>query len=356
MLKTGSNVAKVLWSLTIGFVISGSAHAAEETRAVAVPPRVDHHMHIFSPDSSAVLDSICQALGPAGCPPQVSHASSTAADVIQALDAAGIKQGVLLSNAYFFDSPDLAVPVANAADKVRAENAFIIAQAHESSGRLIPFISVNPRAAGAVDEIGYWARQGGAIGVKLHLASANFSFRDPQQVSQLAEVFGAAGKAHLAIVIHMQTRAKDYGTEDARIFLKQVFPRAGEVPVQIAHSAGGGGIDAGQLAALRTFAQAMRQDPKATRHLYFDLAMVPDLFSNEAKISAKPKDVAALKNLMHQIGFHRFLLGSDYTHGLDLGAYFANERASLAVSGPEWVELTKNVAPYLATAILQDSR
>ena len=350
MLQTGSSIAKVLGSLTIGVLLSGGALAADEAKGASVPPRVDHHIHIFTPESSAVLDSSCQALGPSGCPPQVSHASSTAADVIRALDAAGIKQGVLLSNAYFFESPDLAVPVADAAEKVRAENAFIIAQARESSGRLIPFISVNPRAAGAVDEIGYWARTGGAIGVKLHLASANFSFRDPQQVSQLAAVFGAAGRAHLAIVIHMQTRAKDYGSEDAQIFIKQVFPRAGDVPVQIAHSAGGGGIDAGQLAALHTFAEAMHQDPMGTRHLYFDLAMVPDLFSNEAKISAKPQDVAALKSLMHQIGFHRFLLASDYTHGLDLGAYFANERASLAVSRPEWVELTKNVAPYVPAA------
>jgi predicted TIM-barrel fold metal-dependent hydrolase len=331
----------------ISLAISAGALAADAGRPLALPPLVDHHMHMFSPDSSAVLDSICQALGPTGCPPQVSHASSTAADIIQALDAAGIKQGVLLSNAYFFDSPDLAVPVADSAGKVRAENTFIIAQARESAGRLIPFISVNPRASGAVEEVNYWARKGGAVGLKLHLASANFNFRDPQQVAQLAAVFEAAGKGHLAIVIHMQTRVKDYGAEDAQIFLKQVFPRAGTVPVQIAHSAGGGGIDAGQLAALGIFAKAMHSDPKATRHLYFDLAMVPDLFSNEAKISAKPDDVAALKRLMHQIGLHRFLLASDYTHGLDLVAYFANERASLAVSTPEWVELTKNVAPYV---------
>jgi hypothetical protein len=40
----------------------------------------------------------------------------------------------------------------------------------------------------------------------------------PRQVAQLAAEFEAAGKAHLAIVMHMQTRSPDYGAEDARIF------------------------------------------------------------------------------------------------------------------------------------------
>jgi predicted TIM-barrel fold metal-dependent hydrolase len=313
-------------------------------------PVVDHHMHIFSPESSKVLDTICKALGPEGCPPQVSHAPSTGKDALRALDAAGIERGVLLSAGYFFASPELAHPGPDVAGQTRAENTFIVGQAKSSCGRLVPFISVNPTAANALDEIRYWGRQGGAAGLKLHLGSSKFDFRDPRHAEMLAAVFEAAGKAHFAIVMHMQTRSKDYGADDVRIFLEKVYPRSGNVPVQIAHAAGGGGIDPGQLAALRTFAEAIQRDPPGTRRLYFDLAMVPDLFANEGKVAAKPDDVTALEGLMRQIGLSRFLLASDYTDGLNLRAYYANEKASLALSAAEWHQLAANVAPYIPRA------
>jgi hypothetical protein len=75
--------------------------------------------------------------------------------------------------------------------------------------------------------------------------------------------------------------------------------------------------------------------------------MVPDLFANEGKVAAKPDDVAALESLVHQIGVNRFLLASDYTDGLDLRAYYANEKAALALSVPEWHQLATNAAPYI---------
>jgi zinc D-Ala-D-Ala dipeptidase len=311
-------------------------------------PAVDHHVHIFSPEGSRALGLICDVLGPAGCPPQVSHAPSTGDDVIQALDQAGIARAELLSGAYFFASPELVRGSVDLVKGTRDENTFIVAQARAHCDRLIPFVSVNPLASNALEEIAYWGRHGGAAGVKLHLGSAKFSFRDPQQVRKLAAVFHAAAQAHLAIIIHMQTRAADYGAEDARVFLRDVYPRAAGVTVQIAHAAGGGGVDSHQLAALETFARAIETQPRATRTLYFDLAMVPDLFANEGKIAAQPTDVAALEALMHRIGFDRFVLGSDYTPGLDLRAYYSNQRSALGFSAGEWQQLAAQVVPSAA--------
>jgi predicted TIM-barrel fold metal-dependent hydrolase len=329
---------------------SAVAQAAPERGAQDAVPGIDHHMHIFSPQSSKALDAICKVLGPEGCPPEISHAASTGAGAVRALDAAGIGRGVLLSSAYFFASPELTHPGPDIAGQTRRENTFIVAQAKASCGRLIPFISVNPTAPNALDEIRYWGRQGGASGLKLHLGSSNFDFRNPRQVEQLAAVFEAAAGARLAIVMHMQTRDKDYGAEDARIFLEQIYPRAAGVPVQIAHAGGGGGINPGQLAALRAFAEAMQRNPQDSQRLYFDLAMVPDLFANEGKVAAKPDDVAALESLMQQIGLKRFLLASDYTDGLSLRAYYANEKAALAMSSADWHQLATNVAPYAPAA------
>src|SRR4029077_2593832 len=103
-------------------------------------------------------------------------------------------------------------------------------------------------------------------------------------------------------------------------------------------------------AVLEGFADAIHARPAQTRHLYFDLAMVPDLFSNTRKLSAKPDDVAALDKAMRSIGLGRFLPASDYTLGVDLKAYYANQKASLRLTDREWHKVASNVAPYISKA------
>jgi fructose/tagatose bisphosphate aldolase len=174
--------------------------------------------------------------------------------------------------------------------------------------------------------------------------------RSPADLKQLAAVFAAADHARLPIIIHLESRAKDYGAQDAAAFLAQVLPSAPHVTVQIAHAAGGGGITPGTLSALRTFADAIKADPKGTRNVIFDLAMVPDEMSNTEKLSAAPQDVATLKALMHEIGMNRFLMASDWTQGLDLSHYYDGEHAALALEPAEWKVLAANVAPYIRAA------
>ena len=334
-------------ALALILCMGGAQATYATTPELSDPPAVDHHMHIFSPAGSRVLGLICKALGPAGCPPQRSTASATGKDVVSALDEAGIGEGVLLSAGYFFGSPEVADQHLDVAKGMRDENAFIVDQAKAHCGRLVAFVSVPPLSPDAVAEIHYWGRKGGAAGLKLHLGSANFDFRDPSEVRKLAALYKAAAEEHLAIVMHMQTRRKDYGAEDAAIFMRDVYPMARGVPVTIAHAAGGGGVDAGELAALGVFADAIAAHPEATRNLYFDLAMVPDLFANEGKIPASPAHVTALEELMRKIGLKRFLLGSDYVVGLNLKAYYVNEKAALGLSDGEWRILASNVAPYV---------
>ncbi len=332
-------------ALSFGMGLTGWANA--HAVVISHPPVADHHLHIFSAEGSRVLDLICKALGPKGCPPQRSTAPSTGADVLMALDKAGIRDGVLLSGGYFFGSPEVADQHLDVAKGMRDENTFIVGEAKASCGRLSAFVSVPPLSPDAVAEIHYWGKKGGATGLKLHLGSARFDFRDPDQVGKLAAIFKAAGEEHLAIVIHMQTRLKDYGAEDAKIFLRDVYPMARGSIIQVAHAAGSGGVDDGELAALGAFAEAIAANPRSTKNLYFDLAMVPDLFANEGKIPASPAHVAALEDLMHKIGLKRFLLGSDYVLGLDLKAYYANEQSSLGLNAADWRTLASNLAPYI---------
>lgn len=311
-------------------------------------PVADHHMHVISPESARVLKISCARMGPIKCPPEISTGSSTGADAVAALDHAGISRGVLLSTGYFFGSPEVADLKLDVARETRAENQFVVDQARTHCGRLVAFISVDPLAPNALSEIAYWGRTGGASGLKLHMANSNFNFRSPAEVRKLAAVFAAAARWRSPIVIHLNTRAKDYGARDARIFLAQVVPAARGVPIQIAHAAGGGGVSAGTLSALGAFADAIRQHPAATANLDFDLAMTPDEVSNSGRKAASAKDVAALKALMRRIGLKRFVLASDWTSGMDLAHYYDDEREALALTPAEWAGLAGNEAPYLA--------
>jgi len=354
-MKADNSVRK---PFTLGLVVCAVLLSLASARAeptTAPPPSVDHHMHIFSPEASRILNIICARVGPKKCPPEISKAPSTGAQVVAALDAAGIQDGVLLSTAYFFGSPEVADLHLDIARETRDENRFVVEQARSQCGRLTAFISVNPLAPNALDEIDYWAREGGAAGLKLHLGNSGFDFRSPAQVKRLAAVFRAAARGHLAIVVHFETRTPDFGAKDVQIFLRDVAPYARTTPVQIAHAAGGGGVDAHSLAALRAFADAIQRNRAATGNLFFDLAMVPDELSNTARIQATPQDVATLKGLMHRIGLQRFVLGSDWTSGLDLKPYFDDERTSLALTDAEWTTLAANQAPYLAHAAARAS-
>lgn len=327
-------------------VTPGMAIAADP----AAVPVADHHMHLFSPAASHVLELICQAKkakGDEGCAPEVSHAPSTGSDAIAALDQAGIRRGVILSAGYFFGSPDVPGQHADVAKQTRDENRYIVEQAKAHCGRLVPVISVDPLAPSAVAEVDFWGRRGGAAALKIHLGNSGLDFRKNSDVKQLAAVFAAADRNHLAIIIHLQT-SPHYDPQDTRIFLSEVAPFARHVPIQIAHIGSGGGLDRGVLDILGVFAEEFRTEPMPTKNIFFDMAMVPDLFSNTRKLVATPADVAALEVLMRRIGLDRFVLGSDFTLGLNLAAYYADQRATLSLAEPEWRRLASNEAPYLS--------
>ncbi len=350
----GDHEGNVLMSVKRVFATAGLGAlllAASSSMALAegpfAGPLVDHHMHLRSPIASRVSQVSCAHLGPVKCPPLTSKAASTGEEAIQALDAAGIKRGVLLSLGYMFGSPNYKDLHLDVAKETRRENAYVVDQARQSCGRLVAFIGVDPLSPNAVSEVTYWGRKGGATGVKLHMGNSAVDLRAPDDVKKLGRVFRAAGRARFPIIIHLETRADDYGAQDVAVFLKDVAPAAGKVTIQIAHAGGGGGVNGHTLNALNAFAEAIRRDPARTRNLMFDLAMVPDAMSNTEKLKAGPAELSELKRLMQQIGLERFLLASDWTAGLNLKPYYEDEKDALALSDAQWTALAANTAPYL---------
>src|SRR5262245_1080245 len=71
--------------------------AAQESRNASPPvPLADHHQHLFSPELAALMTTT---------PPVAAVKPRTAADLVEQLDAAGIKRAVVLSTAYIFEQP-----------------------------------------------------------------------------------------------------------------------------------------------------------------------------------------------------------------------------------------------------------
>jgi len=299
------------------------------TAGAQASPRVDYHQHLLSPAAAQLLK-------------QPRH--FLARDLIKEMDAAGIRQAVILSLAYQYGNPNRAA-VKNEYAQVRRENDWTAKQVALYPGRLIAFCGVDPLREYALSEIERCSRDPRlSTGLKLHFGNSDVNLDDAEQVRKLQEVFRAANSYHMAIAVHMHANVdhhRPYGKREAQIFLEQVLPAAPHVMVQVAHLAGGGGYDDPATdAALGVFLDAIAQhDPRVAR-LYFDISGVAGLGEWKSK-----KQLIALR--IRQAGVHRILFGSD-------GAWtgFTPVRAvaafhELPLTREEFAVIESNVAPYL---------
>lgn len=304
------------------------------------PPIMDVHLHIQGPDISEELHKVAVRL------PAVFRELSPAmlnsrsgADALHVLDEAGIQHGVLLSEAYMFFSPFAAPDHLDAAQLTRQENTYVVGEAAKSHGRLIAFVGIDPLAPNALKEIAYWTEHPGARGIKLHLANSGFDYHSKANIARLAAVFSAASSARLPIAIHMRNNER-FGAPEARHFIDEVLPHAGNLTVQVAHGAGWGGLDQRTLDALQTFAQAIAAHRPGTQNLVFDLAVVVTAAKTDPKLAQVYVDC------MRKIGVDRFLFGSDWPAVYEPKAYIARLVSQLPLTLTEWKTIFAKRAPY----------
>lgn len=306
--------------------LSGAAAQAQST------PAVDHHQHVFS-------DAIITLLGAgSGLKPL------SARKLIALLDAAGIRKAVLLSTAYMYGSAQRKVEDEYA--RVRRENDWTAAQAAQFPDRLIAFCGIAPLKDYALDEIRRCAgRPGLKRGIKLHLGNSDVQLGDPAHQKRLAEVFAAANREGMAILVHMRASIRNkrpYGAAEAQAFLDKVLPAAPDVPVQVAHLAGTGpGFeDPPSREVLAALAEAVERRHPATRNLWFDVASIA---RNDTTLDA----AALLAKRLRQVGMGRVLYGTDSAQGDNLRpreAWAAFRK--LPLTEAEFRQVAGNVAPY----------
>jgi predicted TIM-barrel fold metal-dependent hydrolase len=305
-----------------------------------VPVRVDHHVHLNSPAIEAFLPAFCESMRRfGGCDPALTTPHSVN-DLLSAMDQAGIRRALVLSDGYLAESPLMEPQRPDMTDLMRAANDWTVELAHHYPNRFSSFIAVDPIRPDALPEIARWRGNPAVAGIKLHLTASGINLRKESDLAALAAVFHAAAKAHFAIVIHLRTQQMDYGAPDIQRFIAEVLPAAEDTPVQIAHAAGWSGIDPATLSALGAFANAIKANPQRFRHVWFDLSGV---WTDKTS----PSDKHALVTLVRRIGVQHFLAGSDWPYnGDNLADYYNRVYPELPLTQKEWMVIRSNVAPY----------
>ena len=305
-----------------------------------VPVRVDHHVHLNSPAIQAFLPEFCASMRRFGpCDPALTTPHSVQ-ELLAAMDRAGVRRALVLSDGYLAESPIMEPQPPNAADLMRAANDWTVALARSYPKRLSAFVAIDPLRSTALPEIARWRGNPAVAGIKLHLTASGVDLRRDADVAAVAAVFRAAAQARFAIVIHLRGQRMDYGAPDVQRFVENILPAAGTTPVQIAHAGGWGGLDAATLAALGAFAEDIEKSPQQFRHVWFDLSGVWTDKSSTA-------DKQALVALIRRIGPKHFLPGSDWPYnGDNLADYYDRVYPELPLTQKEWEIIRRNVAPY----------
>lgn len=267
-------------------------------------------------------------------PPRIS-----AEELIAELDEAGIRFGVIHSVGYFYGSP-LFIGDGDEEAAMREENDWTARQAMKYPDRLVAFCGVNPLKDYAVREIERCSRLPGMAGVKLHFGNSGVALRDPDHLRRVKAVFAAAERLSRPVAVHME-ELKDYGREQAEIFLEELLPSAPAIPVQIMHM-GGAGPGYSRDPAFAVLAGARESGDPRVQNLWVDVA-------SNAVASSPPDNLELIARRLRQFGLERVLFGSDRVPGMtneDPATAWASFQR-LPLRQEELRSIADNVAPYL---------
>ena len=256
--------------------------------------------------------------------------------LVALLDAAGIRRAVVLSVGYWFQSPHFKVD--DPVRRTREENRWTAEQVARHPDRLVAFCSLNPISDDALMLLEECAKDGGFKGLKLHFGNADIDLTKPEHLRRVRDVFAAANKARLAIVVHARG-GDDYGARHARQLVDELLPDAPDVTVQMAHLWGGAAF---APEALAVYAEAIAAKHPATRNFIFDI-------SDAASAAGTPEAAALLVQRMRLIGIERLYYGSDaaFSGHPDPAASWQALRKGLPLTDEEFARIAGNVAPYL---------
>lgn len=272
-------------------------------------------------------------------PGPTAEQPETAADLIHYLDDAGIRRAVVLSDAYFFDSPRDA-PDRISYDRLRAENDWTAEQVAQFPDRLVAFCSLNPLSDYAIRELDRCAASGKFRGLKLHFGASAVDLLNPVHVAKVRAVVAEANRLRMPLIVHVRADYTKYGAPHAHVLLDKIVSAAPNVSFTIAHLWGG---EAFSDEALAVYAHAVATHDPHAKNLYFDIAEL-------AMVAGGDKQkLAQIARRMREIGMNRILYGTDgsVAESWTPKESWRTTMADLPLTRAEFQTLANNVAPYL---------
>jgi predicted TIM-barrel fold metal-dependent hydrolase len=303
----------------------GRPAATSEVGQKPISPLVDYHFHLLSPAGAVLLKSQGVELAPID-----------AAQAVAQLDKAGIRRAVVLSDAYFFDSPATA-SLPNSYEAVQAENDWTAREVSRFPDRLIAFCGVSPLSDHALAELDRCAQNPVFRGLKLHFDESGVDLLNAAHVAKARRIFAAADALGFPIITHIGTASTPpYGPQHARVFVEKLLPAAPNVTVIVAHLWGGAAYSDD---IFKVFA-----DAAATHaNLYFEIS------GDALRVPSGSRASTDIAKRMREVGMSRFLFGSDFPvlGGTRYEDVWPTYESNMPLTREEYRTVAANTAPFL---------
>ena len=198
--------------------------------------------------------------------------------------------------------------------RVLAENDWCIAEARAFEGRAVAYASVDFRRPYAESELRR-AADAGAVGLKLHLASAGADLRDPGTRARIAALVGAAAERDLAVLLHLDPQLRGHETEHMRSLLDEALGPHPDLRVTVAHLGGSGGFGPWTRAVLATLTEGLEDEAAAGRPrpgVMVDVSAALLESASEGVPATTGDEARALAPALRRLGLQRVVLASDH--------------------------------------------
>jgi predicted TIM-barrel fold metal-dependent hydrolase len=287
-------------------------------------PFLDAHVHS---ESTALPAYRRLAGGPGG-------ESIGGEELVRRLDADGIGRAYVLSTAYQMASDvyhRAALSLPDETARVRLENDFTAEQCARFADRLVPFLSVNPKRAYAVDEIDRCVEQLHMRGLKLHLWNSLVDTRKASDLAAVKRVVAHAAQRGLPVVAHILVGAvPNYGPDDTERFIREVVEPVDSLKISIAHLAGAGGFGPVQQRCFERLTTLCGPGTALASRVWTDMAAI-------LLPQTTPDERTRFAELVPRWGFERLFWGSDNITGA-----LAEARSTWPLSDAAWSTIAAN--------------
>jgi predicted TIM-barrel fold metal-dependent hydrolase len=227
---------------------------------------------------------------------------------------------------------------------VQNENDLLADLVSQNPEELVGFYGLDPNDGFALEELKRCDEELRLNGLKLHLQGNQIDLGDSLDLFNLKRILYEADKRNIPLLIHNNAGDLTSGKKYFHLFKTEILDHFHSLTIIFAHGGGGGGFFQFTKDFLEATSKYLNLENSSKNRLYFELSGV-------VRETPYPGELATLElvKLMKEIGYEKFLFGSDYpvrdslTYYEDLRRYLPIEEGELEriVSRNIFAELRK---------------